>query len=166
MNAESDLNALSKLFAEVQLDAIMIGNAAAAINGSPVTTLDIDFIVPQTTQTYRAIVLLAQKTQSVLQELKLTDERYMYQLIPKAPDGIQIDFLYELASKDRYEQIREHAQTVDFGGNILFVASLEDIIRAKQAANRPKDIAVLPILKLTLEEQRATSSASYPNVSR
>ncbi|MEI6645160.1 MAG: hypothetical protein WCP12_03895 [bacterium] len=166
MNAESDLKALSKLFAEVQLDAIMIGNAAAAINGSPVTTLDIDFIVPQTTQTYRAIVLLAQKTQSVLQELKLTDDRYMYQLIPKAPDGIQIDFLYELASKDRYEQIREHAQTVDFGGNILFVASLEDIIRSKQAANRLKDIAVLPILKLTLEEQRAISSSSHPNVTR
>jgi len=164
MNAESDLKVLSRLFAEVHLDAIMIGNAAAAINGSPVTTLDIDFIVPQTTQTYRAIVLLAQATQSRLQELKLTDDRYMYQLIPKAPDGIQIDFLYELASKDRYEQIREHAQAVDFGGNVLYIASLEDIIRAKQAAHRPKDIAVLPMLELTLEEQRALLSSSPLNV--
>jgi hypothetical protein len=153
MNAESELIALSKLFTEFNLDAVMIGNAAAAINGSPVTTLDIDFIVPQNPQTYRAIALIAQKTQSVLQELKLTDDRYMYQLLPKRPEGTQVDFLYELASKDRYEQIREHAQPVDFGGNVLYIASLEDIIRAKQAANRPKDLAVLPILELTLEEQ-------------
>jgi hypothetical protein len=153
MNAEADLKALSKLFAAVSLDAVMIGNAAAAINGSPVTTLDIDFIVPQTPHTYRAIALLAQKTNSILQELKLTDDRYMYQLVPKDSAGIQIDFLYELASKDRYEQMRKHAQPVDFGGNVLYVATLEDIIRAKKAANRPKDIAALPILELTLEEQ-------------
>jgi len=132
----------------------MIGNAAAAINGSPVTTLDVDFIVPQTSQTYRAIVLLAQKTGSVLQELKLIDDRYMYQLIPKSPEGMQLDFLYELASKDRYEKLKERAMSVDFGGHPLYVATLEDIIRAKQAANRPKDVAVLPILNLTLEEQQ------------
>jgi len=153
MNAESDLIKLARLFAEVNLQAVMIGNAAAAINGSPVTTLDVDFIVPQTSQTYRAIVLLAQKTDSVLQELKLIDDRYMYQLVPRQSDGLQLDFLYELASKDRYENIKARALPVDFDGNKLHVAALEDIIRAKQAANRPKDIAVLPILQLTLQEQ-------------
>jgi len=154
MNVESDLKVLAKLLDEVKLEAVMIGNAAAAINGSPVTTLDVDFIVPQTSQTYRAIVLLAQKTGSVLQELKLIDDRYMYQLIPKSPEGMQLDFLYELASKDRYEKLKERAMSVDFGGHPLYVATLEDIIRAKQAANRPKDVAVLPILNLTLEEQQ------------
>jgi len=154
MNVESDLKVLAKLLDEVKLEAVMIGNAAAAINGSPVTTLDVDFIVPQTPQTYRAIVLLAQKTGSVLQELKLIDDRYMYQLIPKSPEGMQLDFLYELASKDRYEKLKERAMSVDFGGHPFYVASLEDIIRAKQAANRPKDVAVLPILNLTLEEQQ------------
>jgi hypothetical protein len=160
MNAEADLIKLARLFAEVNLQAVMIGNAAAAINGSPVTTLDVDFIVPQTPQTYRAIVLLAQKTGSVLQELKLIDDRYMYQLIPKSPEGIQLDFLYQLASKDRYENIKERAQPVDFEGNKLYVATLGDIIRAKQAANRPKDIAVLPILNLTLEEQQRKKGAT------
>jgi hypothetical protein len=154
MNAEPDLKILARLLDEVKLEAVMIGNAAAAINGSPVTTLDIDFIVPQTPQTYRAIAVLAQKTDSILQELKLTDDRYMYQLIPRSPEGIQLDFLYELASKDRYEKLKERAMSVDFGGKPLYVAALEDIIRAKQAANRPKDIAVLPILNLTLEEQQ------------
>jgi predicted nucleotidyltransferase len=160
MNAEADLIKLARLFAEINLQAVMIGNAAAAINGSPVTTLDVDFIVPQTPQTYRAIVLLAQKTDSVLQELKLIDDRYMYQLIPKNPEGIQLDFLYELASKDRYEKIKERARPVDFDGNKLHVAALEDIIRAKQAANRPKDVAVLPILNLTLEEQQRKKGAT------
>jgi len=154
MNVESDLKVLAKLLDEVKLEAVMIGNAAAAINGSPVTTIDVDFIVPQTPQTYRAIVLLAQKTDSVLQELKLIDDRYMYQLIPKSAEGMQLDFLYELASKDRYEKIKQRAMSVEFGGKMLYVAALEDIIRAKQAANRPKDIAVLPILNLTLEEQQ------------
>jgi hypothetical protein len=37
----------------------------------------------------------------------------------------------------------------------LRVASLEDIIRSKRAAGRPRDLAVLPVLEKTLAKSRA-----------
>ena len=44
MNAGPLLNSLVAALAEVRLDAILIGNAAAAIHGAPVTTVDFDFM--------------------------------------------------------------------------------------------------------------------------
>jgi hypothetical protein len=39
---------------------------------------------------------------------------------------------------------------MEIGGETLTVAALGDVIRSKEAANRPKDRAVLPILRDTL----------------
>jgi len=36
---------------------------------------------------------------------------------------------------------------IDLGGVVMPVASLEDIVRSKQAANRDKDRRVLPALR-------------------
>src|SRR6267143_240326 len=46
--------------------------------------------------------------------------------------------------------LRSRAQHVMVGDEKLVVASLADIIRSKQAVGRPKDRAVLPILRDTL----------------
>ncbi len=48
MNAEPLLNRVAKVFAEHRLEAVMVGNAAAALHGGPVTTLDIDFMFRKT----------------------------------------------------------------------------------------------------------------------
>ena len=48
MNAAPLLNALVAGMSKVRLEAILIGNAAAAIHGAPVTTLDFDFMFPST----------------------------------------------------------------------------------------------------------------------
>ncbi len=43
-------------------------------------------------------------------------------------------------------------------GNVtLAVASLEDVIRSKEAANRPKDQRSLPVLRQLLDEIRKRS---------
>ncbi len=42
MNAEPLLNSVGAALAHVRLEAILIGNAAAAIQGAPVTTVDFD----------------------------------------------------------------------------------------------------------------------------
>src|SRR5437773_4822453 len=44
MNAGPLLNAVVSALAAVRLEAILIGNAAAAIQGAPVTTVDFDFM--------------------------------------------------------------------------------------------------------------------------
>jgi hypothetical protein len=52
---------------------------------------------------------------------------------------------------DRHRRgARKRAATVRMGATELRVMSLEDILKSKRAANRPKDRAVLPVLETTL----------------
>ena len=44
MNAEPLLSQVAAALATVRLEAIRIGNAAAALQGAPVTTVDFDFM--------------------------------------------------------------------------------------------------------------------------
>jgi hypothetical protein len=76
---------------------------------------------------------------------------------PGTYDGVRIttavvpvDVLFRIAGKISLDDIRARAKTFDFGGEQLTVASLEDVIRPKEAAGRKKDRAVLPILRDTL----------------
>ena len=48
MNAEPLLHKIAQVLAEHRLEAVMIGNSAAALHGAPVTTLDIDFMLRKT----------------------------------------------------------------------------------------------------------------------
>ena len=40
---------------------------------------------------------------------------------------------------------------MDVAGHTVKVPALEDLIRTKRAAGRPKDLAVLPVLEATLQ---------------
>jgi predicted nucleotidyltransferase len=46
-----------------------------------------------------------------------------------------------------FAQLNPNALELDFDGVAVRIASLEDIIRSKQAANRPKDQRALPVLR-------------------
>jgi hypothetical protein len=48
MNAAPLLNSVVTALSAVGLEAILIGNAAAALHGAPVTTLDFDFMFRET----------------------------------------------------------------------------------------------------------------------
>lgn len=48
MNAAPILAHIAQLLAKHRLDAVLIGNAAAALQGAPVTTVDLDFMFRDT----------------------------------------------------------------------------------------------------------------------
>ena len=154
MNAKNYLADLSRQFADLRLDAVMIGNAAAAINGAPVTTLDIDFMVKQTDENYRKLALLAQQMDCQFIEMQLPDERYMYR-IKHRTDPLLVDFMFVAAGIESFEALKERGMDVFFGGHPLRIASLEDVLASKRAAGRPKDAATIPVLEKTLNEKRS-----------
>jgi hypothetical protein len=53
-----------------------------------------------------------------------------------------------------FEDLRQHAVTMSLMGRPVAVASLADVIRSKEAANRPKDQLALPALRLLLQRSR------------
>ena len=47
MNAAPILISVARVLRETGLEAVMIGNAAAALQGAPVTPVDVDFLFPK-----------------------------------------------------------------------------------------------------------------------
>lgn len=60
---------------------------------------------------------------------------------------VGVDFVLALSSGKSFESIRSRATPVKIGRTTALVASLEDIIEAKEAAGRTRDNATLPMLK-------------------
>ena len=67
---------------------------------------------------------------------------------------IQADFLGVIHGLRSFEGVKKRATTIEIGGYPLRVASLEDILKSKRAANRPKDLAVLPVLVAPIDATR------------
>lgn len=57
-----------------------------------------------------------------------------------------------------FDDLRRDAQLIAIGTLTLAVASLDDVIRSKEAADRPKDRRTLPILRQLREEIRNRKS--------
>lgn len=70
-------------------------------------------------------------------------------------DGDSFDLLFEPAGTSGYADLAQDAVRLDLGDGLeVAVASLRDLIRMKQAAGRPKDLAQIPALLATLEARR------------
>src|SRR5688572_16120793 len=151
MTAEPLLELAARLLAKHRLDAVLIGNAAAALQGSPVTTMDLDFMFRKTPGNLRKLRRLADDLDAVvLHPFYPASELYRG---VRDSDGLQFDFMAKVDGIGSFESLRSRSASTRFGRHDLKVASLADIITSKKAANRPQDRAVLPILRRTLREK-------------
>lgn len=150
MDAAPLLQRIAKLLAAHRLDAVLIGNAAAALQGSPVTTQDIDFMFRPTPANLRKLRRLARELDAVVMR-SFYPASALYRLARDA-DGLQIDFMGKVDGIRSFEGLRSRATLTTLGGSDIRVATLTDVIKSKQAANRPQDRAVLPVLRRTLRE--------------
>ena len=151
MNAEPLLNKIAKVFAEHRLEAVMVGNAAAALHGAPVTTLDIDFMFRKTPTNLKKLKAVAKTLGAVILRpyYPVSD---LYRVV-NDERGLQLDFMAKLDGIRSFEGLRSRATSVEFGEHELKIACLADIIRSKRAAGRDRDRAVLDVLQKTLDEQ-------------
>jgi hypothetical protein len=70
--------------------------------------------------------------------------------------GLQVDFMPVIHGVKSFNSLRLRAEVIELGGQRLQVANLTDIIASKRAAGRPRDKAVLEVLKKTLRAKRET----------
>ncbi len=155
MNATSLLSSVAAALAEVRLDAVLIGNAAAAIQGAPVTTVDFDFMFRTTPMNLAKLKRFAHRLEAVILRpyypasalfRVMNDER-----------GLQADFMPVIHGVKSFNSLRSRAVKVELGDHGLWVAHLADIIASKRAAGRPRDKAVLDVLEKTLREKAGSS---------
>jgi predicted nucleotidyltransferase len=150
MDAGPLLGEVARRLHSAGLEAVLIGNAAAALRGAPVTTIDFDFFFRKTSRNLAKLKTLARSLgATILRPYYPVSDLYR---LTRDDDGLQVDFMAVVHGLRSFEGARDRATLVDVGGARLHVASLADIIRSKRAAGRPRDIAVLDILEKTREE--------------
>ncbi len=151
MDAAPLLGKVAALLHAVKLEAVLIGNAAAALHGSPVTTVDLDFLFRDTPLNLKKLKRMARMCDGVLLRPYYPASQ-LYRL-ESDREGMQLDFMPRIDGIRSYPSLRSRSEPVYFGQHSVLVASLPDIIKSKKAAHRQKDLAVLKILEKTLQEK-------------
>lgn len=164
--AELDPERILRVLADRGVAYVMIGGLAAAIHGSDVATTDLD-ITP------------AAREDNLARLSSALDDLHARVRTPEVPEGLpfahdarslarariwnlttdagDLDISFVPSGTQGYDDLARHAITLDIDGVRTYVASLADIIRSKEAAGRPKDLAVLPLLELLQREIESDS---------
>jgi hypothetical protein len=138
---------------------VVIGAFAAQLQGAPIPrTRDID-ITPAFTDDN------LQRLSSALHELSATIRTAdVADGVPFDHDGLSLsrvriwnlttpfgefDISFVPSGTEGYEDLARHALVIESYGQLVPVADLDDVIRSKEAAGRPKDILHIPILLQT-----------------
>ena len=136
---------------DVGLEAVLIGNAAAALQGAPVTTIDFDFMFRKTPRNLEKLKALARKLDAtILRPFYPASD--LYRVV--RDDGLQLDFMAAVHGIRSFEGLRDRGTDLEIEDTVIRIASLPDIIKSKKAARRPRDIAVIDILEKALEARR------------
>lgn len=145
------------------VEYVLIGGLAAVLHGSPLPTVDAD-ICPS--EDHENLCRLAGALEDLDARVRTPDTaegvRFprdakflsgvaMLNLVTRAGD---LDLTFTPAGTAGYADLAARAGSVLVHGVSVPVASLEDVIRSKEAANRPKDLRALPTLRQLLEEIR------------
>lgn len=157
MDATPMLTSLLRAFAAQRLEAVLIGNAAAAMLGAPVTTIDFDFMFRDTPTNLRKLRAVARSLDAVILRPYYPVSK-LYRMVDDAT-GLQADFMPVIHGVRSFKGLRARSVERHLDGVSVLVASLDDIIASKKAAGRSRDLAVLPVLEQT---RRALAKGSAP----
>jgi len=144
MNAVPLLSTLLIALQKQRLEVVLIGNAAAALHGAPVTTLDFDFMFRDTAANLGKLKRVAADLEAIILRPFYPVSK-LYRLVDDAT-GLQADFMPVIHGVRSFERLRDRSLVHELGGVSLLIASLDDIIAIRRAAGRDRDVAVLPIL--------------------
>ena len=141
----------------------MIGGIAATLHGSNLRTGDVDICPARES---RNLALLASALREMEARIRTADvpEGLSFACDAEFLAGVDLlnlvtrfgdfDVAFLPAGTAGYEDLVHRAVQVDLEPVIVSVAALEDVIRSKRAAGRPKDLQQLPTLEVLLEQIR------------
>ena len=148
MDARPVLDDVAQAFEEAGLEVILIGNAAAALQAAPVTTVDLDFLFRKTPRNLKKLKLIAGALQGVILRPYYPSSD-LFRLV-RDEDGLQLDFMSVIHGMRSFSGLRSRAHVMEFAGHKLLVADLADIIiRGTRAVGRPRAKTALDVPKRT-----------------
>ncbi len=116
---------------------------AAVLQGAPLVTFDADLWVNLPSRQYIRVLNICQKLGATI----LTNN------VVLLSDETRVDFIYQISGLRAFTTEWKGAVPMEWAGRRVKVLPLAQVIRSKEAANRPKDVAQLPILRDLLASQ-------------
>jgi hypothetical protein len=145
---EEFLVMLLRALATHQLEAIIVGSMAGALQGAPVMTQDIDLLIRDTP-------LAREKLEKVAASIGAGRPIALFPLskvLALLGSRVSVDVLFdEISGRLTFVSLRARSVAIAVGSETAVVACLADVIVSKTAAGRAKDLAQLPILNATLQ---------------
>lgn len=152
-------------FHEAGIRFVVIGGVALGAHGSDYATKDVDFayaVEPENVERLEAFLatiharVLGRPANDGFRITAGTLTRVRF--LNLFTDLGEVDIMREIPGVDSFEGLWERAVEMDFGGFVVRVASIDDLILMKRAANRPKDQAhifeLLALKKLIAEQEQ------------
>jgi hypothetical protein len=143
--------------ADAGVEAIVVGMAAAVIQGAPTMTWDLDIV-------HRRSPENVQRLLSVLLAIDAVARGDARRLRPGAshllgPGHVLLetrfgdfDCLGAIDGERSYEDLLPTSLELDFDGRPLRVLELSELLGIKRRAGRPKDLAGIPYIESTIAE--------------
>ena len=151
-----DFGRIIAVLLEHEVRFVIIGGLAALAHGSPFATEDVDITPANDPQN---LARLSDALHSLEARIR-TDAGegglpFDHDAESLAAAGVwnlvtahgDLDISLQPSGTTGYKDLASDAQPVEILGVVVPVASLADVIRSKQAANRNKDQRVLPVLR-------------------
>lgn len=161
MVAPFDPICLLTVLTDHDVEFVLVGGMAAVLHGSPTATNDADIVpsrapenLPRLAGALRQLdarIRSATEVDGIAFEPhpELLASMSMLNLTTRCGD---LDLTFAAAGIGTYQDIRPTAVPFDIDGFAVQVAALEDVIRSKRSADRPKDRAVMPVLEALRDE--------------
>ncbi len=158
-----DFSQLLAKLADSGFEFVIVGGYAAVAHGSAQVTRDIDIcavLTGENVETLRRV--LAEWTP----RHRMTSQRLSFLDVPPAGTPLQnlylqtdvgvIDILSSILGVGDFERLKSRAERLEVDGRIHWLISLEDLIAAKEAIGREKDLLVVKELR-AIAAKRAKS---------
>ena len=154
------------LLNQARVSFIVVGAYATIAHGAQQRTEDLDICHQRTPANYKKLISVLQPLHARLvdipPDLKVPfDESSLAQgtNFTLMTDEGRLDLLGELSAVGGYNELLPTSTEIEVAGIVCRVASLDAVIRSKEAADRPKDRLVLPELRALrdIRKQRSHS---------
>lgn len=153
-----DLGRLLAVLRDHRVEFLLVGGAAAALQGAPVLTQDVDILYHLSEENVvrlkRALDELNAVARDDPRQLRF-DESHLRTRGHKlaTTDAGPVDVLGTINDDKTYGDLLPFTEELEVLGHPVRVLSLERLVELKRELGRPKDLAMLPVLEATLRER-------------
>jgi hypothetical protein len=160
MPASDFLSALREMH-EGGVDFIVVGGLAAVLNGAPINTFDLDIVHSRTPENVSRLLGVLEALDAIyrMQPSRRLRPNASHLSSPGHHNLLTtcgpLDVLGTIGRGLVYEDLRPHSIEMEIGPGVrVSVLDLQTIVALKEEMGGEKDLAVLPVLRRTLDLKR------------